>query len=180
MPTAPMLDKGPAEIVWGYGHSGAAYLGHTLGDIKVVMETLSSDINEDQAGTAAVDAVLTGSTFTIEVPLTRLSVTELARVLNTVASGCVIPIENQIGCSLYALSEDLVIKPLCGNEVSTNPCEWVHLYHTYPIAGLDLTYNLDTQRIFPVKFKVFVSQESGYEGLFGTIGMDAAATEFGI
>lgn len=176
-PTSPMLDKGPCEIVWGYGESDSAYLGHTLGDVKVGMETASSDINEDQAGAAAVDAVLTGSTFTIEVPLTRLSVAELARVLNTVASGCVIPLENQIGCSLYALAKEMVIKPLCGNVVSTNPCEWVHLYKTYPIAGLDLTYNLDTQRIFPVKFKVFVSQESGYEGLFGTIGMDSGASD---
>ena len=177
MPVSPMLDKGPAEIVWGYGESDSAYLGHTLGDIKVVMETKSSDINEDQAGDAAVDAILTGSAFTIEVPLTRLSVAELARVLNTVASGCVIPIENQIGCSLYNLAKELVIKPLCGNVISTNTCEWIHLYKTYPIAGLDLTYNLDTQRIFPVKFKVFVSQESGYEGLFGTIGMDSGASD---
>lgn len=177
MPTSPMFDKGPCEIVWGYGESDSAYLGHTLGDVKVTMETNSSDINEDQAGTAAVDAILTGSTFTIEVPLTRLSVAELARVLNTVASGCVIPLENQIGCSLYALAKELVIKPLCGNVISTDQCTWVHLYKTYPIAGLDLTYNLDTQRIFPVKFKVFVSQESGYEGLFGTIGMDSGASD---
>ena len=180
MPTSPMLDKGPCEIIWGYGESGAAYLGKTLGDVKVTEETTASDINEDQAGDAAVNAVLTGSSYTVEVPLTRLSVAQLARILNTVASGCVIPLENQVGCDLYSLAKALVIKPLCGNVISQNPCEWVHLYKTYPIPGLDLTYNKDTQRIFPVKFKVFVSQESGYEGDFGTIGMDSGSTEFGI
>lgn len=176
MPTSPMLDKGPCVLVWGYGESDSAYLGKTLGDVKVTMETNVSDINEDQAGDAAVNAVLTGSVFNIEVPLTRLSVDELARVLNTVASECQIPLENQIGCDLYPLSKALVIKPICGNVISANPCEWVHFYHTYPIAGLDLTFNKDTQRIFPVKFKVFVSQDSGKEGLFGTIGMDSAAS----
>lgn len=176
MPTSPILDKGPCEIVWGYGESDAAYLGKTLGDVKITMETNASDINEDQAGDAAMDAVLTGSVMTVEVPLTRLSHEQLARVLNTVESGGVIPIENQIGCSLYNLAKALVIKPLCGNVISTNPSEWIHLYKTYPVVGLDLTYNKDTQRIFPVKFKVFVSQESGYEGLFGTIGMDSSAS----
>lgn len=180
MPTSPMLDKGPCVLVWGWGESDAAYLGKTLGDVKVTMETNVSDINEDQAGDAAVNAILTGSVFNIEVPLTRLSVDELARVLNAVASGCVIPIENQIGCDLYSLAKELVIKPICGNVISTNPCEWVRLFKTYPVAGLDLTYNKDTQRIFPVKFKVFVSQESGYDGMFGTIGVDSGASAFGL
>ena len=176
MPTSPMFDKGPCEIVWGYGESDAAYLGKSLGDTKITLETGSSDINEDQAGDAAVNAILTGSNLKIEVPLTRLSVAQLARILNTVASGNVIPIENQIGCDLYALAKALVVKPLCGNLISTEPRRWLHVYKAYPIAGLDLTYNKDTQRIFPVVFKCFVSQESGYQGLFGTIGMDSGAS----
>ncbi len=179
MPTSPMLDKGPCVLVWGYGESDAAYLGKTLGDVKVAMETNVSDINEDQAGDAAVNAVLTGSVITIDVPLTRLSVAELRRILHTeepAGGPCIVPIENQIGCDLYSLAKALVIKPICGNVISTNPCEWIHFYKTYPVAGLDLTFNKDTQRIFPVKFKVFVSQESGFEGLFGTIGMDSAAS----
>ena len=180
MPTSPMLDKGPCEIIWGYGETGAAYLGKTLGDVKLTMKTNSSDINEDQAGDAAVNAVQTGSLMELVVPLTRLSVDELADVLGVSESGCVIPLVNQVGCDLYALAKRLVIKPLCGNAISAIPCQWIELYKTYPIAGLDLTWNKDTQRIFPVTFKVFVSQESGYEGLFGTIGMDSASTEFGI
>ena len=58
MPTSPILDKGPCEIVWKYGESDAVYLGKTLGDVKLTMETAASDINEDQAGNAAVNAVL--------------------------------------------------------------------------------------------------------------------------
>jgi hypothetical protein len=174
-----MLDKGPCEIVWGYNESDAAYLGKTLGDVKVTMETEASDINEDQAGNAPVNAILLGSVVSVEVPLTRLSVAQLRRVLNTTepAGGpCIVPLENQVGCDLYPLAKQMVIKPVCAGVVSTNPCEWIHLYHTYPIAGLDLTFNKDTQRIFPVTFKVFVSQESAWLGKFGTIGMDSAAT----
>jgi hypothetical protein len=44
---------------------------------------------------------------------------------------------------------------------------------------LDLTWNKDTQRIFPVKFKVFLSQESYQIGLYGTIGMESGASGLG-
>lgn len=183
MPTSPILDMGPAEVVWGYGESDAAYLGHTLGGVKVTMETNATDILEDQNGDAAVNAVLTGSVFNVEMTLTRLSLAELRRVMRqTEVAGkpCVVPIENQIGCDLYSLAKALVIKPLCGNVVSADPCEWLHIYKAYPLVSLDLTYDKDTQRVFPVKFKVFVSYDSGESGTFGTIGMDSAATEFGI
>lgn len=181
MPTLPILDKGPAEIVWGYGESAAVYLGKTIGAVKLTMETQTSDINEDQEGVAAVNAILTGSIVEVEVPLTRLSVEQLATAINSeVVGDNIVPIRNQIGCDMYSLSKQLVIKPLCGNEISDDPATWVHIYHAYPVAGLDLTWDLDTQRIIPVKFKVFVSQESGWEGDFGTIGMESGSTEYGI
>lgn len=181
MPVMKIWDKGPGVIVYGYGESEAAYLGKTLGDIKLTMETNVSDINEDQAGDAPVDAVLTGSVVTFEAPLTRLADEELARVLNTeIDVDGSIPIENQVGCSLYDKAKRVVIKPLCGNEVSEDPATWVELYKVYPVVGLDFTWNKETQRIVPVKFKVFVSQESGEVGKFGRIGMESGATEFGI
>lgn len=183
MPTSPILDMGPAEVVWGYGDSDAAYLGHTLGGVKVTMETNAADILEDQNGDAPVNAVLTGSVVNVEMTLTRLSITELRRVMLTSEPAglpCVTPIENQIGCDMYSLAKALVIKPLCGNVVSVNPCEWLHIYKAYPLVGLDLTYDKDTQRVFPVKFKVFVSYDSGESGTFGTIGMDSSSTELGL
>lgn len=181
MPTSPFLDKGPCEIVWGYGESDAAYLGKTLGDVHLKMDTEASDINEDQAGNAAVNAVLLGSVVEVEVPLTRLSIEQLRRVLNVdavVGEPCTVPLTNQVGCDLYSLAKALVIKPTCGGVISTNPCEWIILYKTYPIAGLDLVFNKDTQRIIPVKFKVFVNQDSGDGpvGDFGSIGMDSGAS----
>jgi hypothetical protein len=178
MPTFPFGDKGPCEIVWGYGDSGAAYLGKTAGDVKITGETNVSDINEDQAGDAAVNAILTGTTLTVEVPLTRLTLDQLAKALGVTKTGHKVPLENQVGCDLYALSKAMVIKPLCGNAISTDPTKWIHLYKTYPIANLDLTFNKDTQRIINVKFKVFVCQESadGIVGNFGTLGMDSGAS----
>lgn len=181
MPTSPMLDKGPCEMVWGYGDSDAAYLGKTLDGVNVKMEPTVSDINEDQAGDAAVNAVLTGATCEIEANLTRLSLEELRRLFDEeeiAGEPCVVPIRNPVGCDLYSKAKALVIKPTCGGVISTNPCEWVEFYLAVPIAGLDLTFDKDTQRVFPVKFKCFPAQDSseGIVGCFGQIGLDSAAS----
>jgi len=178
-----MKDMGPCEVVWKYGESDAAYLGHTLGGVKVTMETNAADILEDQAGDAPVNAVLTGSIVKVEMTLTRLSREELRRVMlqdEVPGEPCVVPIENQVGCDLYDMAYPLVIKPLCGDEVSEDPCEWVYIAKAFPLVGLDLTYDKDTQRTFPITWKCFPSYESGESGTFGTIGMESAATEFGL
>jgi len=180
MPTSPMRDMGPCIMVYGWDESDAAELGKTLGGVKVTMETNAADILEDQAGDAAVNAVLTGSVVGVEATLTRLSAAQLARVLNVeVDSDGNVPIENQIGCDLYDLAKSLLIIPLCGNEPSDDPSQWLLLYKTYPVAGLELVYDKDTQRTFPVKFKVFVSQESATLGKFGTAGLPASASLLG-
>lgn len=185
MPVMPVWDMGPGEMIWRYGESNAINLGKTLGGIKLTMETNAADIHEDQAGDAAVDAVLTGSALTLELTLTRLSAEQLAAALNTEVDtdgggNKIIPIENQVGCSLYSLADPLVIKPMCGDVPSTDTQTWVHIYKAYPVAGLDFTWDKDTQRTVPLKFKVFVSQESGYVGKYGTIGMSSSASDGGL
>jgi len=176
---------GPCEIVWGYGLSGAITLGPFLGGVNLRMDTTVHDVKEDRAGEAAVDAAFGGSVMELEVPMTRSTLAQLNEVL--IAGGVVesgdcdyIYLVNHIGCFMYDLARSLVIKPLCSDVVSTDPGEWIQIYVCYPIPAVDLTYAPDTQRIFPIKFKVFVSQESGFTGKFGTLGMPSGSSELGI
>jgi hypothetical protein len=81
---------------------------------------------------------------------------------------------------MYEDAKQLVIKPICDGVVSTDPSEWVHIYHAYPVPKWELTWDRSTQRIFPITFMVFVSQVSGWLGDFGTLGMAAGSTKFGI
>jgi hypothetical protein len=181
----PVGDMGPCEIVWGYGESAAMYLGDYLGDVKLTMETNTADIQEEAAGDAAVDAVFMGSVMNLEIPLARVTAAQLNEVLLSGGvlghgTGEYLKLKNAIGCDLYSLAKSIVIKPICGNVVSIDPSEWIQLYKCYPVPGMDLTFNRSTQRIFPTKFKIFVSQESGFVGEFGTLGMASGSTEFGI
>jgi hypothetical protein len=187
MPKTPVGDMGSCEIIWGYGESGAIYLGRFLGGVKLTEATTVHEIKTDQDGDAPVDAIFGGAKFELTVPLTRTTYTILEDMLfaEKVTSGDheMLILKNPTGCDLYDASKQIVIKPICGNVVSDDPAEWTHLFHCYPVPGMDLTIDPSTQRTFPVKFMVFVSQESGIlgeAGTWGTLGMESGSTEYGI
>lgn len=185
MPSLSIKDMGPCEVVWKYGESDALNLGPFLGATVFKGETSVSDIQEERYGDAAVDAIMIGTVATLELRMTRSTLDQLNEVLNAggvLGSGDYeyIKLKNQLGCEMYDLAQAVVIKPICDNIVSTDPSEWVHIYKAFPVPGWELTWDRSTQRVFPIKFKIFVSQESGEEGEFGTIGMEAGATEFGL
>ena len=172
----PFGDMGPCEVIWAYGESGAMLLGSTLGGVTITMETDVEDIKEDQAGSAPVDAIYTGSVLALECIFTRSTLAQIAVMLQAeVRDDQVLPIENNIGCDMYADAQAIVLKPLCGNVASDDPAEWIHLYHCFPLPALNLPFDVSTQRTLPITFKVFVSQESGFTGEFGTIGMESGS-----
>jgi len=180
MPALPIKDMGPCEIVWGYGESSALNLGPFLGATTYRGETNVADILEERYGDAAVDAIQTGTVATLELSMTRSTYLQLTEVLNAqYTSGQVMRMRNQLGCEMYDIARQIVIKPICDGAVSTDPAEWVHIYHAYPVPGWELTWDKATQRVFPISFKIFVSQESAWEGDFGTMGMESGSTEFG-
>jgi hypothetical protein len=117
--------------------------------------------------------------------MTRSTLEQLNEVLN--AGGILgsepyqyIALKNQAGCNLYADAKRIVIKPICNNAVSVDPSDLVEIYKAVPIPGWELTWDRSTQRVFPISFLVFVSQESGEVGDFGRAGMPAGSTELGI
>ena len=185
MPALPVKDMGPCEVVWGYGESGAINLGPFLGATIYKGETGSQDILEERYGDAAVDAIMTGTVATLELKMTRSTLAQLNEVLSaggvqTSGDHNYLILKNQLGCEMYDIAKAVVIKPICDNAVSTDPSEWIHIYKAFPVPGWELTYDKSTQRVFPIMFKIFVSQESGEEGEFGTLGMESGSTEFGL
>ena len=187
MPALQIKDMGPCEIVWMYGESGAITLGPFLGATTYKGVTGVKDIQEERYGEAAVDAIMTGTVATLEFRMTRSTLDQLDTVFNPVTTGIVtespcdyMVMKNQLGCEMYDVAYPVVIKPICDNAVSILPSEWVEIYRAYPVPGWELTWDRSTQRVFPVLFKIFVSQESGQEGEFGTLGMPAGSTELGL
>ncbi|MCK9598416.1 MAG: hypothetical protein WC583_02740 [Candidatus Omnitrophota bacterium] len=176
MPRLPIGDKGPCEVVWKYGESGEIVLGPFLGAVLFKGETGTSPINESRYGNSPVDAVYTGTEATLELSMTRSTYEQLEEVLNSEVQGTppneYLPLINQLGCSLRDMAHPIAIKPICNNVVSEDETEWLIIYEATPVVGWNLSYDMETQRTFPVKFLVFPSEESGKEGWFGTLGAE--------
>jgi hypothetical protein len=171
MPRLPMGDLGPAEILWRYGLSNEIALAPFLGAVNLRMSDTINDIQEEAFGEAAVDAALGGAQMELDTPMTRSSLDQLEAVLLGDLTSNVLTLKGMVGCGMYDDAAEMVIKPVCDNVPSVNQAEWIHLYKTYPYRAFELTFDRSTQRVFLVKWKIFISQESLTYGNFGTIGM---------
>lgn len=185
MPKLPQGDKGPCRIIYGYGESGALDLGDYYGQVNLAWETHVSNIEVEAQGDTPVDAIFTGMEASLEVPLTRTAIDILEAVLmgtlvTEVGGHQYLKLKNPAGCSLKDLSKELVIKPLCMGVVDPDPANWIHILHAVPIPAGNLVFDRATQRIFPVKFLIFVSDESGQVDEWCELGMPSGSTEFGI
>ena len=163
-----LLDLGPCEVSWN-----DSVLGVTYGGVKVKIDDDTADIKEDGNGSAPVDSIFTGRKFSeIEVPLTRFTLAQLDTIFHGAAvSGNALVISNLVGESMYDSSKELLLKPLVNDVASAITTEWIKIYKTFPTAKIELTYDIQNQRVAKFAFKVFPSQESGQKGDFGTLGV---------
>lgn len=172
MPRLPIGDIGPCEIEWGYGESDAITLAPFLGTVTLKMTDSIKDVQEEAFGEAAVDAVFTGATMELDVPMTRSTLDQLEMVLHGIqTSGHVLAINGFVGCSMYEDARAMVIKPVCDNVPSTDDTEWTLIYKTYPFRKFELAWDRSTQRVHLVGFKIFISQESATYGKFYQYGI---------
>lgn len=170
MPKLYCGDMGPCEIEWGYGESGAITLAPFLGKVSLKQTDTINSIQEEAFGDADVDGVFGGSKAELDVPMTRSTLLQLEAVLLGDLTGSVLTMRGMVGCDMYAHAKAMAIKPVCDNVASIIPAEWTILYKTYPFRKWTLEWDRSTQRVFLVGFKVFISQESGTYGNFGTFG----------
>lgn len=168
----PFGDIGPCQVIWGYGESGAVTLEPYLGTVKLSQSDTIHGVQEEAYGDADVDAVFGGSKMEMEMPLTRVTLAVLESVLLGELTGASLSISGQVGCSMYAGARALVIIPLCDNAPTSDTTKWIQLYKTYPYRAWELNFNRSAQRVFLVKWKIFMAQESPYAGKFGRFGIN--------
>jgi hypothetical protein len=162
-----LRDLGPCEV-----SRNGSVIGVLNGPVKVKLDDQDVEIKENGQGAAAVDAVFVGRKFSdIEVPLTRLTISQLDAIFHGAAAvGNVLTISNVVGEAMYDSAKALLLKPLINDVASVDPTEWIEIFKTFPTAKIELPYDNTNQRNFVFAFKVFPSQESGQKGEFGTFG----------
>lgn len=171
MPTYPFKDMGPVEVIWAYGESEEIALSPFLGPINLTLEDEKQNIEEEFFGSTAVDAVVTGSSCELEVPMTRNTLEQLAIITNgSLDAFGNLHVPAFVGCSMRDLARPIMLKPVCDGAPSVNPEEWIYIFSAYPYRSFTLSFSRDEQRTHVAKFAVFVSLESGTYGEFYQYG----------
>jgi hypothetical protein len=146
-------------------------LSPIFGDVYFRSEDQSEDIKEDGQGVTPIDAVMVGRITELQIPMTRSDLDQLEAVIGgSVAVGNVLSVSNRVGQAVFADAKEVILKPMEDNVCSAVNTEWLHIWRCYPMHAFEIPYNLSTQRIFNVVFKVFPDDLSGQVGEIWQVG----------
>jgi hypothetical protein len=160
------LDLGTCEVMFN-----GTKIGATLGSVIFRDEVVDADVKEDGYGETPVDSVLTGRTVTIEVPLTRTSLTNLVSVTPGSTGTTNMKVgANIVGTARLATAAELVLKPYKDGVPATDTSTWLHVFKCAPLPKYEISFDNSNQRIFKVTFKAYPTTISGTTGLIYRIG----------
>lgn len=149
--TNPLKDLGPCSVIFD-----SVDLGATQGGVIFRHTESSKPVNEDQKGVTPVDEIKTGASCSVEVPLTRTSLGNLAKVVGASSyTGTRLRVKNATGISLLDNAKVLILKPIVNGVTSTTASEWLTIQKAYAKADFELAYNNEGQRIYKVVFTAF-------------------------
>jgi len=159
-------DLGPCQVEWG-----GVRLGKSHGNVIFRYSEQEKDVFEDGQGDAPVDSILMGATCEVEVPLTRLTLAQLAKVIGdgTVLSTNLTMV-NPVGVSQYDKAEELILKPIVDSTPSVTESQYLSVFKASPRVDAEITYGRDGQRVFKVIFKAYPNQTTGSVGDLWEIG----------
>jgi len=131
-------------------------LGKTFGDVIFKSEISAEPIHEDQEGTTPVDEVMTGRAVSVEIPMTRATLDQLAKVIpNGSIVGDALIVKNPIGTTLADKAKELILKPIVDNLPSSDSSTWLTVFSCAPRENIEITYNNAGQRVFGITFIAF-------------------------
>lgn len=171
----PIRDLGPCCLIWDPAGVNLD-LKPTFGSCTFRSEDNSEDVMEDEHGVAPVDAVFTGRVATFEAPITRPNLLQLEEIIHdsvkrkTGGKYKILDVPNPVGDNMKPIAKELIVKPVIDRVCSATTSEWLHLLACYPIASLEIGYDLTDQRVYNVTFKCFPSIDSGTVGLIWRFG----------
>ena len=147
----PLKELGPCAVIFD-----GVDLGATMGGVKFMHTEQSKPVNEDQKGMTDVDAIKVGATCSIEVPLTRTALGQLAKVVGASSyTGSRLRVRVAVGISLLDNAKQLILKPVVNGVTSTTAAEWLTIQKAYAKADFELVYNNEGQRVYKVIFTAF-------------------------
>ena len=166
MPELTVKDLGPCLAEYD-----GASIWRSLGSVTLKSEATFVDIKENQHGNAPVDAVLTGRVATIDVPMARSTLEQLAAVLpGTTLVRTELTFHNPVGGNMFDSALELILKPMTDQVASAVNTEWITAFAAFPVETMEMPFDVENQRVIMVTFKLFPSATSPNVGDLLKIG----------
>lgn len=164
-----LRDISPGAAILDYGPSGHENLEirPTLGTINLNDEEQVAPVHEEEFGDAPVSHVSKGSLVSVEVPMTRITLLTLSKIFphgTELKSADVLIFKNDVGDDYFLESTNLIIRPIVKNVLSTDPSEWVQVYHVHPRRSWTLGWDRESQRVLNIVFEVYPRQSGANIG----------------
>ena len=158
---------GPCKIEYPAGTD----LGKTHGGVTVTVEEQFAPLHTDQDGENPVDEYITGTLVTVEGNLAEITLENMAKLFKTTVITAEtkkkVEIKPNVGTSLLAESDVLIIKPYDGGTVSANANDWITLHHAGMRASTSLSYTTSDQRAIAFTATGFPDTATGLIATFG-------------
>lgn len=138
---------GPCKIEYG-----GEDLGNTNGGVTVTIEESYASLTTDQNGENPVDEQCTGTSVTVEGALADITLDNIASLFKTTVVGTAgsaqkVEIKANVGTSLLANSNEMVIKPYVNGTVTTDPNDYITIHNAGFKASASMAYNATDQRV---------------------------------
>lgn len=148
MPEAVLKDLGPAQVTFN-----SVDLGKTMGGVRFRDSGNQAPVVEDQAGTTPVDHIITGRLISVEIPMSRSTLAQLATVIPGASNGgSYVLVKNQAGITRADSAAKLVIQPLVDGVASADA---LTVFKASPNTDIELTFDNENQRVYKVTFNVY-------------------------
>ena len=155
----PIGDLGPCAVIFD-----GVDLGSTMGGVTFRHTEESRPVKEDQKGVSSVDEIKVGASCSVEVPLSRSSLGQLAKVVGASSyTGTKLKTRLAVGISLLANAKQLILKPVVNGVTSVTSSEWLTIAKAYARADFELVYNNEGQRVYKVTFIAFPDTSNSNE-----------------
>lgn len=134
---------------------GGVSLGETQGGVNVTVEFETAESLADITGNTARIKAVQGVTAQVTAPLTEASLEQLLAVYpgssqpedNRVHFG------NPVGQDLVELADELIIKPIIAQTVSTDETKFIYVPKASVVPNWDIVWSPSEQKIYSVTFE---------------------------
>jgi len=158
-----VIIRGPVKV-----YQGGTEMGYVESDIELNDEPQFVEAKVTEFGDGVFNEMENGMTLTLTVPFTALTNAALVK-LGGVLVGTDVVFSCPVGTLTRSLAEEIILKPVVDNVVSTDSKEWTTIYLAYPKRKFATTYG-PSQKVQNVEYQAYASLVSGQIGRYYKIG----------